>query len=77
MKTHVVRLAFVILLPAVMSLPAVAQDPHDHHPTITAVHRYAKRKTTHAAHVTRVAGQRVRRWPHRKAHNMRAWLNKH
>lgn len=77
MKTLFVRLASAALLLGVVSLPALAQDPHDPHPTTTAVHRFGQRKVVHVAKVTHHAKAHVRNWKHRKEHNTRAWLNKH
>jgi hypothetical protein len=77
MKTHFVRLASATFLLGIVSLPVLAQDPHDPHPTLTAAHRFGHRKVAHVSHVTHHAQQHVRNWKHRKEHNTRAWLNKH
>lgn len=54
-----------------------AQAQKDPHPTLTAMHRYGHRKTAHAVYTVNHAGAHLHNWKHRKAHNFRAWLNKH
>ena len=65
------------LLAGFMSLPATAQNPHDPHPTVTAVHKMGQRKVAHVAKVTHHTKQHFHNWKQRKGHNARAWINKH
>lgn len=77
MKTFFVRLAAATLLLGIVSLPALAQDKNDPHPTTTAVHNFGKRKVIHTVRATQHAKAHIHNYKHRKEHNVRAWLNKH
>ncbi len=77
MQSLVICLVSATFLLSIVSLSVWAQNPHDPHPTITAVHRLGHRKAARVANATHHARQSVRNWKHRKGHKVRAWLNKH